>query len=178
MDHETSLKAFFPWDYFSLSFQVEYSTEMLYTALVLIAVTALGSVIPIILRHLKHMHWAALATSSRMITVAVYLPILFAMGDACLPSCGLERYQIICLCVTAFLQQTLAICSYKFEEAHTITLVDGASNIVSAFLFQALFFLEAPGPLKIVEAGVVLASVFIIGGSKLREHKKKELPIH
>ena len=157
---------------------MEYTSEMMYTALALVAVTALGSIIPIILRHLKHMHWAALATSSRMITVAVYLPLLLAMGDACLPSCGLERYQILLLMVTAFTQQTLAICSYKFEEAHTINLVDSATNIVSAFVFQALFFLDAPGPLKIVGAGVVLASVFIIGGSKLRKHKKDKSATH
>ena len=72
------------------------------------------------------------------------------------------------------MQQTLAICSYKFEEAHTITLVDGATNIVSAFIFQALFFMEAPGPLKIVGAVVVLVSVFFIGGSKLRTHRKEK----
>ena len=150
----------------------------MYTALALVAVTALGSIIPIILRHLNHMHWAALATSSRMITVAVYIPLLLAMGDACLPSCGLERYQILLLMVTAFLQQTLVICSYKFEEAHTINLVDSASNIVSAFVFQALFFPDAPGLLKIVGAGVVLASVFIIGGSKLRKHRKEKSSKH
>ena len=147
---------------------------MFYTALALVAVTALGSVIPIILRHLKHMHWAALATSSRMITAVVYIPLAFAMGDMCLPECGLERYQILVLCISAFMQQTLAICSYKFEEAHTITLIDGATNIVSAFIFQALFFMEAPGSLKIVGAVVVLVSVFIIGGSKLRTHRKEK----
>ena len=105
-------------------------------------------------------------------------PIMLVMGDTCLPSCGLERFQILLLMVTAFLQQTLAICSYKFEEAHTINLVDSASNIVSAFIFQALFFPDAPGLLKIVGAGVVLASVFIIGGNKLRRHKKEKAATH
>ena len=103
---------------------------------------------------------------------------MLVMGESCFPSCGLERYQILMLVVTAFLQQTLAICSYKFEEAHTINLVDSASNIVSAFVFQAAFFPDAPGTLKIVGAGVVLASVFIIGGNKLRKHKKEKSATH
>ena len=113
---------------------------MFYTALALVAVTALGSVIPIILRHLKHMHWAALATSSRMITAVVYIPLAFAMGDMCLPECGLERYHILVLCISAFMQQTLAICSYKFEEAHTITLAP-----LSNFAFSVLLSVRTLG---------------------------------
>ena len=74
------------------------------------------------------------------------------------------------MCLTSALPKILT----EVETFGERCLVDGATNIVSAFIFQALFFLEAPGSLKIVGAVVVLVSVFFIGGSKLRTHRKEK----
>jgi drug/metabolite transporter (DMT)-like permease len=152
--------------------EVEYSAEMLYTALSLVAVTALGSVIPIILRQLRMMHWAALASSSRFLCLLEYLPAVLLLGEQCLPACGAERVQVLLLAIIASAVQMLAINAYKFEEAHVITLVDNAANIVTAFVFQALFFMQAAGPVQVTGAGAVLASVLAIGARRAWAHRR------
>lgn len=155
------------------SSEEEYTSEMVYMALGLVAVTAVGSIIPIILRHLRAMHWIALSGSSRIITVLEYAPLVLILGEQCIPACGEDRATIILLACIGVIVQTMAILSYKYEEAHIITLIDNAANIVIAFSFQALFFLQATGPVKLLGAAVVLASVFIIGGRKAWQHRQE-----
>ena len=69
--------------------------------------------------------------------------------------------------------QLLSIQAYKFEEAHILGLVDNSANIIVSFLFQTVFFLDTPGPLKLVGAGVVLSSVILIGGRTVWQHGKR-----
>ena len=151
----------------------EYTDHMMYTALMLVGVTALSSIVTIILRHLRHMHWVALAGSVRFITICQFVPVVFYMGTQCVPACGLERIQIIFLSFVGTSVQTFMILSLKFEEAHIIGLVDSAANIVIAFVFQSLFFSQATGTLKILGAVIVFSSVLLIGGRKVWLHKRK-----
>lgn len=114
-----------------------------------------------------------LSGSSRIITVLEYAPMVLILGEQCIPACGEDRATIILLACIGVIVQTMAILSYKYEEAHIITLIDNAANIVIAFSFQALFFLEAAGPVKVLGAAVVLVSVFIIGGRKAWQHRQE-----
>ena len=68
--------------------------------------------------------------------------------------------------------QFLSIQAYKFEEAHILALVDNSANIIVSFLFQTIFFLDTPNPLKLVGAGLVLSSVIFIGGRAVWQHGK------
>ena len=52
--------------------------------------------------------------------------------------------------VFGFLAQVLGILSLKVEEAHVVSLVDNAVNIIISFAFQALFFLQPAGTMKVV----------------------------
>ena len=66
----------------------------------------------------------------------------------------------------------LGILSLKVEEAHVVSLVDNAANIITSFAFQAVVFLHPAGPLKVVGAVIVGFSVLLIGGTKIWKHKK------
>ena len=55
---------------------------------------------------------------------------------------------------------------------HILGLVDISSKIIVSFLFQTVFFLDTPNPLKLVGAGLVLSSVIFIGGRALWQHGK------
>ena len=156
------------------SSEYEYTSHMQHTALMLVVVTALSSIVTIVLRHLRKMHWVAVAGSLRFITIFEYLPIVLYMGTQCVPACGLERVQIVILSLISCAAQTCMILSLKFEEAHSIGLVDSAANIVISFIFQSLFFSHATGVLKLLGAGVVLASVLLIGGRKVWIHRQKQ----
>ena len=153
----------------------EYTSHMMYTALMMVAVTALSSVVTIILRHLRHMHWVALAGSTRFVTILEFAPLVLSMGTQCVPACGLERLQILFLSCVGTAVQALMILSLKFEEAHIIGLVDSAANIMVAFLFQAIFFSHSAGLMKVLGAVVVLCSVLLIGGRKMWKHKNKHV---
>ena len=72
-----------------------------------------------------------------------------------------------------FLAQVLGILSLKVEEAHVVSLVDNAVNIVTSFVFQAVFFLQPAGMMKVVGALIVLSSVLLIGGTKIWKHTRK-----
>ena len=76
--------------------------------------------------------------------------------------------------VFGFLAQVLGILSLKVEEAHVVSLVDNAVNIIISFAFQALFFLRPAGTMKVVGASIVLSSVLLIGGAKIWKHRKEE----
>ena len=52
--------------------EVEYTPEMVYAVLALVGATLLGSLITIILRHLRKMHWAPLASSVRFVNLPGY----------------------------------------------------------------------------------------------------------
>ena len=152
--------------------EVEYTPEMVYAAVALVGSTILGSLITIILRHLRKMHWAPCASSVRFINLPGYLPVVLLLGQQCLPACGQERVEVLALMTFGFLAQVLGILSLKVEEAHVVSLVDNAVNIVTSFAFQAIFFLQPAGMIKVVGALIVLSSVLLIGGTKIWKHKR------
>jgi len=147
--------------------QSEYTPHMMHTALMLIVITAISSAVPIVLRHLRGMHWAALGGSARFITIFEHLSVVLFLGLQCLPECGEERMLVLILSVIGTAVQTTQTLSLKYEEAHVISLVDNATNIIVSFLLQAAFFELSMGLLKIVGAGVVLVSVILIGGRQV-----------
>lgn len=152
----------------------EYTPHMMYTALMLIIITAISSAVPIVLRHLRRMHWAALGGSARFITIFEHLSVVLFLGIQCLPECGEERLLVLVLSVIGTLVQTTQTLSLKYEEAHVISLVDNATNIIVSFLLQAVFFDLSLGPVKLVGALVVLVSVILIGGRQVWKAKKSE----
>ena len=63
--------------------QSEYTPHMMHTAFMLIAITAISSAVPIVLRHLRAMHWAALGGSARFtITITTTIIITIAIAIA------------------------------------------------------------------------------------------------
>ena len=116
--------------------QSEYTPHMMHTALMLITITAISSAVPIVLRHLRGMHWAALGGSARFITIFEHLSVVLFLGLQCLPECGEERLLVLILSVIGTAVQTTQTLSLKYEEAHVISLVDNATNIIVSFLLQ------------------------------------------
>ena len=175
--------------------QSEYTPHMMHTALMLIVITAISSAVPIVLRHLRGMHWAALGgsarftqfiqfslpaspnssnpsnslsqvtqfiqsiqftlpgspkssnslhqvhpinqvLSARFITIFEHLSVVLFLGLQCLPECGEERMLVLILSVIGTAVQTTQTLSLKYEEAHVISLVDNATNIIVSFLLQ------------------------------------------
>lgn len=172
--------------------QSEYTPHMLHTALMLIVITAISSAVPIVLRHLRGMHWAALGGSARFITIFEHLSVVLFLGLQCLPECGEERLLVLILSVIGTAVQTTQTLSLKYEQANVISLVDNATNIIVSFLlqvagilsplhlfishpFQVAFFEMSTGPLKLFGAGIVLASVILIGGRQVWKARKTEL---
>ena len=104
--------------------------------------------------------------STRFITIFEHLSIVLFLGIQCLPECGEERLLVLVLSVIGTMVSThlpachsdLVTChsanslasiqvqttqtlSLKYEEAHVISLVDNATNIIVSFLLQVR---EAP----------------------------------
>ena len=101
--------------------QSEYTPHMMHTALMLIVITAISSAVPIVLRHLRGMHWAALGGSARLkeclqilihnimarfITIFEHLSVVLFLGLQCLPECGEERMLVLILSVIGTAVQT------------------------------------------------------------------------
>ena len=105
--------------------QSEYTPHMMHTALMLIVITAISSAVPIVLRHLRGMHWAALGGSARFVAISLYLFAIFCdlflarfitifehlsvvlfLGLQCLPECGEERMLVLILSVIGTAVQT------------------------------------------------------------------------
>ena len=152
----------------------QYTDHMLYTALGLMAVNALGGSINVILRYLRDMHWAALAISTRIFGITEMFITCCFMGVFCIPSCGFERWGSLLLAIIGCLTQICFIFAIKNEEAHIIGLVDNAVSVIVSFLFQIIFFGDYPNILKIVGSCLVLSSIFIIGGQKIWKARQKE----
>ena len=89
--------------------EVEYTLEMVYAVLALVGATLLGSLITIILRHLRKMHWAPLASSVRIVNLPGYLPAVLLLSQECLPACGRDRLEVLALMVFGFLAQVLVL---------------------------------------------------------------------
>ena len=149
----------------------EYSTHMLYTALGLMLANAIGGIISVIIRYLKDMHWAALAISTRIFGVIEMFAVCAALGLFCIPECGFERWSILVLAVIGCGVQACFIAALKIEEAHIVGLVDNATSIVMAVIFQIVFFADHPNTLKIIGAALVISSMLIVGGQKLCKKK-------
>ena len=147
--------------------EVVYTPHMLTTAMVLLATTAFSSLVTIILRHLRSMHWAAINGSVRFITILEYLPFVLYLGLECVPACGEERLVLIFLAAIGTAVQTTMTLSLKVEEANVIGLVDSTASIIVAFLFQAAFFEVVAGPVKVAGGAVVLGAVVTIGARKV-----------
>jgi len=151
---------------------IEYSSHMFYTALVLIVATAVSSLVTVILRHLRTMHWSALMSSVRLFSMVEHISVCFYLGGYCIPACGRERLNILLLSITGGLVQAFMIFSLKFEEANIVGLVDNTGNILVSVIFQAAFFVDPLGSLKLIGVGVVLSSVILLGGRKVLQHRK------
>ena len=77
----------------------------------LVGATLLGGLITIILRHLRKMHWAPLASSVRFVNLPGYLPAVLLLDQECLPACGRDRLEVLALMVFGFLAQVVVLSS-------------------------------------------------------------------
>lgn len=133
---------------FGATGEEEYTVEMVVAAAMLVGGMAVGSVVPVVLRHQRSLHWAAMASSARLVYMPAFLPVVALLGHLCMPACE-DRLTVMVVNFTGFAVQTGYILSYKVEEAHLVGLVDNAANIIVSFAFQAAFFAHPAGALKV-----------------------------
>ena len=150
----------------------EYDSHMMYTALGVLVANTLGGMISVIIRYLRSMHWAALAVTTRLFTLAELGVVCSVLGLYCVPECGMDRWGTLVLAVIGSLVQAFFIFALKCEEAHVVGLTDNASSIIIAFLFQMIFFQDYPNTLKIIGACIVMISILFLGGHKIWKHQR------
>ena len=155
----------------------QYDQHMMLTALAVVVANALGGGIGVIIRYLRAMHWAALAVTTRIFTVAELSVAAAVLGLYCVPACGLDRWGIVLVAVAGSLTQMLFIFGLKVEEAHVVTLTDNAASIIVSFTFQLVFFQDYPNTLKIIGLCVVILSILLLGGHKIIKHRKDNAKI-
>ena len=154
----------------------QYDDHMMYTAIALFITNAVSGVIGVIIRYLRDMHWAALAISTRIFSVAELTIVCAAMGLFCFPDCdSMDRWGVIVLAVVGNITQMLFIFGLKCEEAHIVGLTDNAASIIISFIFQILFFQVYPNTLKIGGACIVIFSILLLGGHKIWKSKQNKV---
>jgi len=151
----------------------QYTFTMLCIAVSLMLANAFAGIISVILRYLKDMHWSAVAVSTRFFGTVEIAAVCAALGIFCLPECGMERFNVLVLAVIGCGVQAAIIIALKIEEAHVVTVVDNATGIVMANIFQIVFFSDHPNTLKIIGSCLVITSILIIGGQKAWKLEKE-----
>ncbi|KAH8278629.1 hypothetical protein KR018_006313 [Drosophila ironensis] len=125
-----------------------------------ISSTLFGANVYILLRALKNLHFSVIMTNFGTIALVYTLIVCGSIGAVCWPSCGRDRWLVVVLGVFSFLGQILLTLSLQIEQAGPVAIARCA-DIVFAFVWQMLFFGEAPTAYSLVGALMVIASVVL-----------------
>lgn len=117
-----------------------YTNHMTYAALGLIGANVVGSCVNVIIRYMRHVHWTAVALSSRIVTSTEMLIVCAVSGYLCVPGCGYDRYGVVALVVVAIVCQYLTIRALQIEQANVVSLVENSGSIVVSLILQIIIF--------------------------------------
>lgn len=124
--------------------------------------TLFGANAYVLLRALKGLHFSVIMTNFGAFAIVQTMFISWIIGTLCLPSCGTDRFLVVCLAVFSFLGQILLTMSLQLEQAGPVAIARSA-DIVFAFFWQVMFFNEIPNRYSVGGAFLVLCSVLLVG---------------
>ncbi|XP_064556424.1 solute carrier family 35 member G1 [Drosophila montana] len=130
-----------------------------------ISSTLFGANVYILLRALKNLHFSVIMTNFGAIALVYTLIVCGSIGAVCWPSCGRDRWLVVVLGIFSFLGQILLTLSLQVEQAGPVAIARCA-DIVFAFIWQILFFGEAPNAYSLCGALMVVSSVILTAMKK------------
>ncbi|XP_023178449.1 solute carrier family 35 member G1 [Drosophila hydei] len=130
-----------------------------------ISSTLFGANVYILLRALKNLHFSVIMTNFGAIALVYTLIVCGSIGAVCWPSCGRDRWLVVVLGIFSFLGQILLTLSLQVEQAGPVAIARCA-DIVFAFIWQILFFGEAPNVYSLCGALMVVSSVILTAMKK------------
>ncbi|KAL7730028.1 hypothetical protein ACLKA6_009318 [Drosophila palustris] len=125
-----------------------------------ISSTLFGANVYILLRALKNLHFSVIMTNFGAIALVYTLFVCGSIGAVCWPSCGRDRWLVVVLGIFSFLGQILLTLSLQVEQAGPVAIARCA-DIVFAFIWQIMFFGEAPNAYSLFGALMVVSSVIL-----------------
>lgn len=140
----------------------ETVTSDIWGAVAAFSATLFGANAYVLLRALKGIHFSVIMTNFGTIALVQCLIVTYLIGALCLPRCGTDRYLIVALALFSFSGQILLTLALQLEQAGPVAIAR-SSDIVFAFIWQVLFFNEAPNRYSIIGAVLVLSSVLLTG---------------
>ncbi|KAH8358462.1 hypothetical protein KR093_000432 [Drosophila rubida] len=130
-----------------------------------ISSTLFGANVYILLRALKNLHFSVIMTNFGAIALVYTLIVCASIGAVCWPSCGRDRWLVVVLGIFSFLGQILLTLSLQVEQAGPVAIARCA-DIVFAFIWQMMFFGEAPNAYSLFGALMVVSSVILTAMKK------------
>ncbi|XP_034118024.2 solute carrier family 35 member G1 [Drosophila albomicans] len=130
-----------------------------------ISSTLFGANVYILLRALKNLHFSVIMTNFGAIALVYTLIVCGSIGAVCWPSCGRDRWLVVVLAIFSFLGQILLTLSLQVEQAGPVAIARCA-DIVFAFIWQMMFFGEAPNAYSLFGALMVVSSVILTAMKK------------
>lgn len=130
-----------------------------------ISSTLFGANVYILLRALKNLHFSVIMTNFGGIALVYTLIVCGSIGAVCWPSCGRDRWLVVILGIFSFLGQILLTLSLQVEQAGPVAIARCA-DIVFAFIWQIMFFGEAPNAYSLFGALMVVSSVILTAMKK------------
>ncbi|XP_034488303.1 solute carrier family 35 member G1 [Drosophila innubila] len=130
-----------------------------------ISSTLFGANVYILLRALKNLHFSVIMTNFGAIALVYTLIVCGSIGAVCWPSCGRDRWLVVVLGIFSFLGQILLTLSLQVEQAGPVAIARCA-DIVFAFIWQIMFFGEAPNAYSLFGALMVVSSVILTAMKK------------
>ncbi|EDV91210.1 solute carrier family 35 member G1 [Drosophila grimshawi] len=130
-----------------------------------ISSTLFGANVYILLRALKNLHFSVIMTNFGAIALVYTLIVCGSIGAVCWPSCGRDRWLVVVLGIFSFLGQILLTLSLQVEQAGPVAIARCA-DIVFAFIWQMIFFGEAPNAYSLFGALMVVSSVILTAMKK------------
>lgn len=127
--------------------------------------TLFGASAYILLRALKSLHFAVVMANFGFFALIETLIITIATGSLSWPSYTTDKLLIVALGIFSFIGQVLLTLAFKLENAGPIS-VARTSDIVFAFIWQILFFHQAPHFTSIIGAIYVVSSVLTLAFRK------------
>jgi len=140
-----------------------------YIAAVIVFCGSVGlqSNVYIILRKLKGLHFSVTLTVFGLIGTLESAIFMFALGDGCVPSCGVDRLMMVGVGLLSFVAQIGLTVSLQLEEAGKVSIMRKAGDILFAFLFQITIFNDIPGMWSIIGAVIVSLTVLLSSAKKV-----------
>ncbi|XP_073816767.1 solute carrier family 35 member G1 [Musca autumnalis] len=125
-----------------------------------ISSTLFGANVYILLRALKGLHFSVIMTNFGAFALIYTTLVCGSIGAICWPACGRDRWLVVVLGIFSFLGQILLTVSLQLEQAGPVAIARCA-DIVFAFIWQMMFFGEAPTGYSLLGAFLVVSSVIL-----------------